>query len=111
MPLYDYICPSSHTWDEVRSIASRHEAKCPSCGKKGRLTVPRKAPGATTFREGWYDHIAPDPIYCRTPQELREACDRNNARSVYLENSLFKTSPGEERDPIRESHERARNNS
>lgn len=100
MPLYEYRCTKCGSeWEEVRAIAARETAKCSSCKVKAKLLMPSRAPGVSIFREGWYEHVAAEPIYCRTAQELRDACDENGAVSHYLENSTFRTSPGPDADP------------
>jgi len=101
VPLYDYECSDCHNvFEKVSKIVDRHSASCSSCGGPARLLISQgRGPGASIFREGWYNDIDTEPIYCRTPQELRDACDKHNARSHYLENSIFRTSEGPDPDP------------
>lgn len=102
MPLYDYTCkPCLIDFDEVRRIDERHLAVCPKCGKKGELIlVAGKGKGFSIFQPGWWHDIQAEPIYINSPQELRNACDRNNSYSHALENGLWKTSPGPDREHL-----------
>lgn len=84
-------------------MADRKKVRCPTCNRLVAQILKPGHGGFTTFREGWYEHIANEPIYCRTPQELREACDANAARSAYLQDSEFKTSPGRDHDEFWEA--------
>jgi putative FmdB family regulatory protein len=40
MPMYDYLCPHcGEAFEELRSIAERKTAECPSCGKTAQKQV------------------------------------------------------------------------
>jgi putative FmdB family regulatory protein len=43
VPLYSYLCPNEHTFDELTSVDKRKKHKCPECGKMARqqLTAAR----------------------------------------------------------------------
>jgi putative FmdB family regulatory protein len=103
MPLYDYECAAcSRDFEAVRSIAERKAAPCPYCGNLGHIIPPQgRGPGITVFRAGWYNDFDYNPIYIGSPQELRDECDKRHVYSHYLEDSIFKTSPGP--DPDRET--------
>jgi putative FmdB family regulatory protein len=103
MPLYDYECAAcKRDFEAVRSIADRKAAPCPTCGTAGHLIPPQgRGPGITLFRPGYYRDLDYHPVYVETPQELRNECDKRHVYSHYLENSVFKTSPGP--DPDRET--------
>lgn len=92
MPLYRYKCGNGHRFEAFAEIKERHMQVC-HCGKAGIL-VP-VAPSVITFRGGWFEHVGPEPVYCDTPDELRKACKDNDARSAYLENSIFGGSDGQ----------------
>lgn len=95
MPLYDYSCECGAEFEAQRTIAERAKAECPECGLSARKIIkPGKAPGASIFQPGWWRDIELRPLYINNPQELRDACDKNNSVSSYLENSTFRTSPG-----------------
>lgn len=104
MPLYEYICGKCEgRFEDIRKIDERRYSTCPECGSKGEITVPRgKAPGISIFKSAYYGHIQRDPIYCRTAQDLRNACDKHGKTSVYLEDSVHKTSPGPDYDKTKD---------
>ena len=99
MPLYDYECDKcGQDFDELRPISDRNTALC-QCGGKGRLIIKRgKAPGIVVFQPGYWRDIGPNGTYVNNPQELRDALDRTGSRADFLENGLWRTSPGP--DPI-----------
>lgn len=102
MPTYDYECPSGcRPFTAVLRIADRLKATCPKCGTLGRqiLPPPEAVPVVSTFHGGWFRDIGPEPIYCETPQELRDACDLHNCYSHQLADGIFKTSPGPDPTP------------
>ena len=40
MPMYDYLCPQcGEAFEELRPIAERATAKCPSCGKTAEKQI------------------------------------------------------------------------
>jgi putative FmdB family regulatory protein len=39
MPLYSYVCPDEHSFDELRPIDKRENCRCPTCGKKAKRTL------------------------------------------------------------------------
>lgn len=39
MPLYDYECEGGHRFEELHSIADRHNAVCPDCKKPVQLKM------------------------------------------------------------------------
>ena len=86
MPIYQRRCKEcDHEWEEIRKIADCENTNpCPACGS-GMVDRIIRPPHYTPFKEGWYEHIASDPIYCRNKKELREACQEHGKTSVYLE--------------------------
>lgn len=99
-PLYDYLCSSCHReFEAIRSVQERASCTC-ECGGLGRkILKPGKAPGASLFHPYVEYNISHEPIYVRTPQELRNACDEHNCYSERLENGIWKTSPGPDPTP------------
>ena len=75
----------------MNPIASRLDISCPECSYAGVAILISSPPGVSLFKEGWYDHIGTKPVHCSTPQQLRNACDAAGVKSVYLEESAFKT--------------------
>ena len=39
MPLYQYKCPDGHEFEALRSISSRDNAPCPTCGKDSQAQM------------------------------------------------------------------------
>ncbi len=95
MPLYCYVCERCDVeFESLARIDERHSQRCEKCGEKAKLVLPRRAPGLTLFRPGWWRDLDYNPVYINNPQELRDYCDRGNKRVPYLEDGIFKTSPG-----------------
>lgn len=104
MPLYEYVCEDcNERFEEIKKIADRKYSTCTACGGRGEIAVPvGRAPGLSIFKSDWYEHLRSPldggPIYCRTAQDLRNACDKHGKTSVYLEDGVHKTSPGPDYD-------------
>jgi len=96
MPIYDYECGScGEEFEALQAIADRKTASCVECGSIAKLFFkPGFAPGVSSFKAGWWRDIESQPLYISSPQELRDACDRNNSISHFLEDGIHKTSPG-----------------
>ena len=94
MPTYDLLClRCGEEFIGSSRIDDRRFIKC-KCGGLTEIQF-KTAPGLAIFDKGWFRDIAKHPIYCDTPQELRDACDKHDAISPYLENSgSFKTREG-----------------
>lgn len=90
MPLYHYNCGSCGHRDKdvFTTYEDRHKQNCSKCGRPSEMQFP--APKTHSFRGGWFEHIAEDPVYIETPMQLRDACRANDGVSVYLEDSPFK---------------------
>ena len=87
MPLYDFCCDEdSRIFEKYVLYEERDSVTC-ECGSHATLTFQGKSPGLSLFEAGFFEHVSLDGEYCRTPEQLRDACERNNSRSVYLENS------------------------
>ena len=86
MPIYDFQCNvCGESSEQFLKIEERHKAVCPTCG--GAVRQVLKPSKVILFREGYYDHIGPDPIYCKSMKELREACKEHECYSQYAEDS------------------------
>ena len=85
MPLHDYLCKScDRTQLDVLTKHSDPESpKCPHCGTPMQRKVC--APRPVLFREGFYEHIAPEPIYVKSRRELKRVCAEHNCTSDYAE--------------------------
>lgn len=85
MPIYDYKCSQCDTVKEVIKKISEldREELCATCsGHMDRLIV---APKLRLFRSGWYEHIAPDPIYIDNMKQLKKECADHGCTSQYAE--------------------------
>lgn len=79
MPLYNYKCPSNdceHEFSEIQSIADRESCPCPNCGILAEQQL--SAPPSYMFKEGWWEHIGPEPIYVKSKSQLRDECEKND---------------------------------
>lgn len=93
MPMYGYQCMTCKViWSEFRSIDERNNTKCVKCGASPKhVIIQPAAPRISHFKQGWYEHIGPKPVFIATPQQLRDECEKTGSKSVALENSVFKT--------------------
>ena len=74
MPLYNYKCPKGHEFEDFKSMNERHCAECPKCGKVANQTL--SAPKVHKDHLGWFEHIAPEPVYVKSKKHLKELCNR-----------------------------------
>lgn len=97
MPLYEYTCEGCNAvFDAYNTIDNRREQHCLECDSPTPCELLISAPTIVGFQSGWFEHIADDPIYIETPQQLREECAKRGKYSKYLENSgVFKGSVGQ----------------
>ncbi len=89
MPVYDMYCNFCDcTVGDIRcSYEERHTMVCEMCG--GTMTGIGM-PAAREFKRGVYHDIGPDPIEINSARELKEACEKNDAISPYLEDSPYR---------------------
>ena len=86
MPLYDFKCKKCKEINEhICSISEREEQLCETCGEVliREIGVGRYIP----FKEGWYEHIAKDPIYISSMRQLKRECADRGLTSIYAEDS------------------------
>ena len=84
MPLYDILCTKCGL---VRRDVIHKSGDSPSCECGGRTEHiwDRGAPRSHIFHRGWYEHLAPDPLYFDDRGALREYCKRNDLIMEQLE--------------------------
>jgi putative FmdB family regulatory protein len=80
MPLYDFRCNKCSETTEEFCNSAVVEMEC-ACGgiKLRQLSTPR----GFVFKAGYYEHIAEEPIYCKSKADLRAACRLNDSYSDY----------------------------
>lgn len=85
MSVYDTKCIECGAVQlDVVHSAGTPPPPCTSCGGPTEhiwLTVPR----SSIFHKGWYEHLAPDPLYFDDRGKLREYCNRNGLLMDQLE--------------------------
>lgn len=85
MPLYDFACDSCGVIEERLLKIDYDEQKCLKCDGPMRRWFGRNQPTYHRFREGWYEHIAEEPIYIRSKKQLKEECRQRGLTSIYAE--------------------------
>jgi putative FmdB family regulatory protein len=78
MPNYSYRCRCGNTFNAFKPMVERHTAECPACGDAAAQTICHTPPNLVDFKYGWFEHIAPEPVYARSKKELRSLCERHN---------------------------------
>lgn len=87
MPSYNYECEECDVFfTRFQTIEKRNTTVCPKCHDTATLRPP-SPPAIATFKPGWFQDIAPDPIYVETPKQLLQECEKHECYSSYLENS------------------------
>lgn len=84
MPMYDFKCTSSpcnHVFEKIVKFEERENVLCEKCGSATKpLIVPHRY---IPFKEGWYEHIAKDPIYIKSMKQLKSECKKHGVSSIY----------------------------
>lgn len=83
MPNYDYRCDvCNQDWEEFNSIKQRNNSNCPSCDNAGtlRITTGRKP---IVFQSQYFEHIAADPVYAGSKQQLKDHLKRHDCSMPY----------------------------
>ena len=76
MPLYEYRCVHcDREFEEIRRVADRHSARCPSCGGDRPKLLICMVRAAIKFPEGVY-HGLPDEPHISSKRQLREECKK-----------------------------------
>lgn len=74
MILSDYKCKTcSYEFEDIRSQEERKFSYCPHCGELATQQLGMRH-RYKNFIEGWWEHLAPHPIYIRNRKHLREVC-------------------------------------
>lgn len=82
MPIYDMKCNICGVEKELLcKINERRDQNC-ICG--GHLMVQLNSSYAVhSFKAGYFEHIALEPIYCGSKRQLKGECDKRGLTSIY----------------------------
>ncbi len=69
MPLYEYYCEGGHRFEELHSIADRHNVVCPDCKKPVHIKL---SPCARIIIAGWDTVIGHDGAILSRKQSTEE---------------------------------------
>lgn len=87
MPLFDVQCYGC-SYKEERLLDPDEVPICELCGEPLRFIF-----GGDTnyhpFREGWYEHIALEPVYIKNKKQLVHECRKRGLTSHYVEGGKF----------------------
>jgi len=88
MPIYALKCDGCGNKEEVVCpMEERNEQPCSVCGSTLSQDFSRGGGSFHPFREGWYEHIAPQPLYISSMKDLERKCDEHGVVSKYVEDS------------------------
>jgi NAD-dependent SIR2 family protein deacetylase len=85
MALFDTKCTKCGAIE--RDVVHASSEQPPACSACGAATehIWERTPRAKFFHSGWYEHLAPDPLYFDDRGKLREYCNVNDLRMEQLE--------------------------
>jgi len=83
MPNYDYKCNLCESeWEDFRAIEDRHTSECQRCGVNGTIKISlTRSP--VVFNSQYFEHIASDPVYAGSKQQLKDHLKRHNCNMPY----------------------------
>lgn len=87
MPTYDMECTGCRQETVVIcKIAEREEQVCRKleCGAPLKQVL-KGGHNVSAFKNGYYEHIDLEPIYCGNKIQLRDECRKRGLTSVYAE--------------------------
>lgn len=82
MPLFDIRCQKCENLEENVVLSADEAVPQCSCGGD-REKVWGHAPKTHIFKEGWYEHLASEPIYITSKKQLKQECKERNLFSEY----------------------------
>lgn len=87
MPYYDFKCNKCDSY--LRNYFKRMSAPAPSCSVCGHPnmahTYDQAAPRPEFFLEGFYEHLAAEPLHFTSKRALRRYCRENDLTMDYAE--------------------------
>jgi hypothetical protein len=83
MPLHDYRCTVCN--NEVHDHFKKVDDPAPVCCDISMDQIFTHSASVSVFKEGFFEHLAPDPIYFHNKKDLRKYCRENNLTMDYVE--------------------------
>ena len=84
MILYDFKCAScGNEWEGLENPNELKHVKCGKCGGTGEIQIGGNRNQVKLFPEGFFEDIAPEPIYIRSRAQLREECKKHGCYAKY----------------------------
>lgn len=85
MPTYDFRCDTCGLdLERFCKIAERKEQTCAACEGPLKQTF-NGGHFVSAFKNGYFEHIDLEPIYCGSKIQLRDECRKRGLTSVYAE--------------------------
>lgn len=86
MPLYDFRCPSCHEIDiDIMQPSNADAPICQVCQISMEKFHGGKPSAVHIFKEGFYEHVAEQPIYFRNKKDLKSFCKERGLTMDYCE--------------------------
>lgn len=83
MPLYDYKCSTCNS--EKIDYFKRIKDNAPECCGIPMCHLFTVSAAVSIFRAGFYEHLAPEPLYFENKRELKRYCKNNDLTMDVLE--------------------------
>jgi hypothetical protein len=86
MPTYRYECTNGHPHEHIMTIAEMEvfEIARPECHCGAFLRRNYSTQKHVKFHEGLYEHVADDPMYISSAQQLVDECRKRDNTSQYM---------------------------
>ena len=81
MPMYDYECKNcGKDFEMFAKIADRKKVKSPCCNSAGEQLITGTS--YHPFPEGFWEHIANEPIYVNDKPHLKRLCEEHGCHAT-----------------------------
>lgn len=81
MILYDYECKNCRKeFEALSTIADRRKTKSPCCDSASTVII--KGTSYHPFPEGFWEHIAAEPIYVHDKPHLKRLCQEHGVNAT-----------------------------
>lgn len=88
---FNYKCSCGNEFRKLMQVDIDKTLQCDKCGSDVEsidpLLVDGKCAQYIPFKEGWYEHLGPKPIYISSMKQLREVAKENGVYSHYAEDT------------------------